>query len=543
MLVRPEAQPDQGLTPALPDPAVVDRTASKAASLIPVLLPYQQAWVSDSSPVKVCVKSRRIGISWAVACEAVFLASRKRDQGGMDVWYLSQSERDAKEFIRDCATWARVVDLWLSKKGSKAKTTATRPYQCKVRVLLDDGKTSVQATRIKFTSGHRITILPGKNPDVLRGKQGYVIFDEAALLDIDACLRAASALKMSMRAGRIAFISTQRGEANGFNKLVENVRAEKRGYKHYKLHEYRLRDAIAQGYYRRRCVMQGIPYSKRREKQFFEDCMAEPGAAQEYDCVPARDGEQYFPRDLIARCQRKGRPQVPLKLPSGWETQGTKESRAEFVARWCERELGPLLERLVKWEHHYIGQDFGRSAEGDLSAIAILALRDDKVRRQQIRSVPLIVELTGVPFPQQEQILEYIVTRLPNFGGGKWDGQGNGSSTAEFAVTTFGAGKCESVKPSRQWYEKWVPLVKGAMQLEELEIPDYGDLMRDFESFALDDSVPLLPKRRTKGTHGEKRHGDAAMAVIFAFAASKQPTTSTKYVGQVPSAKPKITAW
>src|SRR5690606_14613612 len=163
----------------------------KAASLIPVLLPYQQAWVSDSSPVKVCVKSRRIGISWAVACEAVFLASRKRDQGGMDVWYLSQSERDAKEFIRDCATWARVVDLWLSKKGSQAKTaTSTRPYTCKVRVLSDDGKTSVQATRIKFTSGFRITILPGKNPDVLRGKQGYVIFDEAALLDIDACLRA-----------------------------------------------------------------------------------------------------------------------------------------------------------------------------------------------------------------------------------------------------------------------------------------------------------------------------------------------------------------
>lgn len=523
-----------------PDPDVVERTASAAACLIPVLLPYQQAWVSDSSPVKVCVKSRRIGISWAVACEAVWLASRRKSQKGMDVWYLSQSERDAKEFIRDCAAWARVLDKRLAQKGSKARVSDG--VWKKVRVLHEDGKTSVLATQIKFTSGHRITILPGKNPDVLRGKQGYVIFDEAALLDIDACLLAAQALKMSMKAGRIAFISTQRGEGNRFNRLVQDVRARKREVRRWTLHEYRLRDAIAQGYYRRRCVMQGQRYSKVREKQFFEDCMAELGAAQEYDCIPARDGQQYLPRDLIEKCQRDGRPVVRLERPAGWEVKTPLEEQREFIAKWCEINLDPLLERLVSWENHYVGQDFGRSAKGDLSAIAPMAIRDDKDTHRQIRTVPFVIEMTGVPGHCQRQILDYLVPKLPNFGGGKWDGQGNGSDTAEHAVINYGADRCESVKPSRQWYEEWLPQYKSAMQVGEIEIPNYSDLRNDHEQFALDDSVPILPKKRTKGAHGEQRHGDAAFACVLAYAASKAPTVSTQWTGQVPGRDP-IVAW
>lgn len=550
MLIRPEAQPDQELTPPpLPDPAVVDRKASKAASLIPVLLPYQQAWVSDSSPVKVCVKSRRIGISWAVACEAVFLASRKRDQKGMDVWYLSQSERDAKEFIRDCATWARVVDLWMSKKGSSAKTTATRPYKC--RVLADDGKSSVQATRIKFTSGHRITILPGKNPDVLRGKQGYVIFDEAALLDIDACLRAAEALTMSLKEGRIAFISTQRGEGNGFNKkLVQAIKEKRKEVRGYKLHEYRLRDAIEQGYYQRWCAMRRRPYSKAREEQFFEACMAKVGAAQEFDCVPARDGEQYLPRDLLEKSQRAwaardhGAPVIRCERPAGWEVRGTEEARVADIDSWCRISLKPALERLVSWEHHDLGWDFGRSAKGDLSVCAIMARRDDKERRKQIRSVPFTVELSGVPFKQQAQIFDFIASNVPHFGAGKIDATGNGSYLGEHARQKWGT-KIEAIQfgaGARRWFETWMPQYKSALQAEELELPDYSDLTIDHEQFALDDSVPVLPKKRTKGEHGEQRHGDAALACVLAFAASKQPTTSMKNVGPVPTDRPRLTA-
>ena len=39
------------------------------------LLPYQARWVQDPAPVKVCVKSRRIGISWTEAYDDVVHAS------------------------------------------------------------------------------------------------------------------------------------------------------------------------------------------------------------------------------------------------------------------------------------------------------------------------------------------------------------------------------------------------------------------------------------------------------------------------------------
>lgn len=47
-----------------------------------VLLPYQRDWIADTSQVKVCEKSRRIGLSWAEAADAALTAA---SASGMDV--------------------------------------------------------------------------------------------------------------------------------------------------------------------------------------------------------------------------------------------------------------------------------------------------------------------------------------------------------------------------------------------------------------------------------------------------------------------------
>ena len=44
------------LAPVLPDTSALDIPA--------VLMPYQQRWVADTSPLKVIEKSRRTGITW-----------------------------------------------------------------------------------------------------------------------------------------------------------------------------------------------------------------------------------------------------------------------------------------------------------------------------------------------------------------------------------------------------------------------------------------------------------------------------------------------
>ena len=60
-----------------------------------VLLPYQQAWCADQSPVKLCEKSRRIGLSWGEAADTALLAASAK---GMDAWYIGYNKDMALEF-------------------------------------------------------------------------------------------------------------------------------------------------------------------------------------------------------------------------------------------------------------------------------------------------------------------------------------------------------------------------------------------------------------------------------------------------------------
>ena len=40
-----------------------------------VLLPYQKKWLDDKASVKVCEKSRRVGLTWAEAADAAVFQS------------------------------------------------------------------------------------------------------------------------------------------------------------------------------------------------------------------------------------------------------------------------------------------------------------------------------------------------------------------------------------------------------------------------------------------------------------------------------------
>ena len=84
-----------------PENKIEDRTPM-------ALLPYQQRWCADTSPVKLCEKSRRIGLSWGEAADTVLLAA---SANGMDSWYIGYNKDMAIEFIRDCANWAKFYGL------------------------------------------------------------------------------------------------------------------------------------------------------------------------------------------------------------------------------------------------------------------------------------------------------------------------------------------------------------------------------------------------------------------------------------------------
>ena len=58
-----------------------------------ILLPYQKEWLVNSKkyPVSIWEKSRRIGASWVVACEAVMNASKKNHP--VNTYYISYETR------------------------------------------------------------------------------------------------------------------------------------------------------------------------------------------------------------------------------------------------------------------------------------------------------------------------------------------------------------------------------------------------------------------------------------------------------------------
>lgn len=478
-----------------------------------LFLGYQARWFADRSQIKICTKSRQIGISWATAAEAVLVAGASKACGGMDVWYLSQSERDATEFTKDSGEWARAMQAGLVSSEVE-------------EMLLQDGEQSILVTVIRFASGYRITILPGNRPNALRGKKGLVIFDEAALLDLELCRAAADAFKMW--GGRLIFISTQSDEGSPWNKWLEDIAG---GKGRVSVHKITLLDACNDGLYKRICLVKRQEWSEQAEREFIEDLLAGPRANCEYLCIPSRITGGYFGRDLV-EARMELAPVLRLTLPERWELEGDEAWRTKFVDDWIESTLQPELKKLNPHHLHALGQDFGRAAKGDLSVLAPVAMSQTLDRK-----VPFLVELRGVPFEQQRQIHIALGDGLPKLIGIKIDQGGNGAYLAEKSQQHFGEHIVEKVSCGRPWYAEHVPRYKAALERGDMTIPKDADVLEDHMPWKVVDNIPLLPKKREKGTDGEQRHGDAAVALVLAFQASSMPAGKIESI-RAPKAGP-----
>ena len=75
-----------------------------------ILLRYQRRLLETTAlhQVTICEKSRRTGMTWAAAADAVLTASAAREAGGMDVFYMGYNLDMAREFIDTCAEWAEL---------------------------------------------------------------------------------------------------------------------------------------------------------------------------------------------------------------------------------------------------------------------------------------------------------------------------------------------------------------------------------------------------------------------------------------------------
>jgi phage FluMu gp28-like protein len=457
-----------------------------------VLLPYQQKWIEDQSPVKLWEKSRRIGASWAEAGDDALTAASK---DGMDVWYTGYNKDMALEFIEDSADWARHYNL-----------AAARIEE----FVFEDEKKDIQAFRLRFASGWKVVALSSR-PSNLRGKQGKAVIDEAAFHDdLQGLLKAAIAFLMW--GGKVAVISTHDGDENPFNELIGEIRA---GKKPYSLHRTTLDEALAQGLYERICLRLNRKWTPEAQADWRQELINFYGehADEELFCIPSRGSGIYLPRALIEACMDPDIPVLRWTCKTEFAQLSDRIREAEAAA-WCEEHLAPVLEKLEpNWPTSF-GEDFGRT--GDLTVILPLQQNPGLHYRP-----PCAIELRNVPFRQQEQVLFYLVDRLPRFSGGALDARGNGQYLAEVAMQRYGSWRIAQVMLSNEWYRDNMPRYKAAFEDGSITLPKDADILDDHRAVRMEKGVAKVPETlRSKGRDGGQRHGDAAVAGALAWYAA-----------------------
>lgn len=453
-----------------------------------VLLPYQQSWVADDADVAVWEKSRRIGASWCDACDAVMTAAPA--ENAMDALYIGYSEDMTREYIDDCAMWAKAFDF-----------AASAMDEC----VYEDEGIAIKAFRIDFASGKKILALSSR-PRSIRGKQGKVTIDEAAFHDdLPGLLKAA--LAMLIWGGKVRLLSSHNGDANPFNELIKDIRANKVPYS---LHRTTFDDALKDGLYDRVKLIQGDRLKEKTLAEWRTKIYAQYGdnAAEELDVIPSAGSGRYLTRMMIEACMKPGIPVVRLTHLDNFTLLPSHIREAE-TRDWCDELLAPLLAKLDPNLDHFFGEDFARN--GDLSCFWPLV----QTRKLDLVT-PFVVELRNVPFDQQRQILFYILDRLPRFRAGSMDARGNGQYLAEVAMQRYGT-RIVQVMLSQEWYRENMPPFKAAFEDAKLVLPQDVDILADLRTIVMEKGVAKVPdSARIRGSDGRERHGDTAIALALA---------------------------
>lgn len=488
------------LLKGLPDTASADAPA--------VLLPYQQRWVADSSPLKVSEKSRRTGLTWAEAADDVTVAARTKAKQGMNVHYIGYNMDMAIEYIEACAMWAKVLF-----------DVAARIEEGEEIFSEDDPDKSIKTYTIRFASGHRIVALSSR-PANLRGKQGRIVIDEAAFHDkLDELLKAA--LAMLIWGGDVRVISTHNGESNAFNELVQDI---KQGRRKGVVQTIDFRQAVREGLFQRVCIRRGIAWTAEAEQEWLDEVYEfyGSGASEELDVVPAHGSGAWLSTALIEARMDIDYPVLRFAAPKGFELRPESE-RELVVAEWLQFEVLPQIQRMDLQLVSGFGMDFGRS--GDLSV-----LLPHQITRLLKRVMPFAIELRNVPFAQQRQILYFVLDRIPRFRSGAMDARGNGQQLAEEAMQKYGASRIELVMATQQWYAEHMPPVKTAFEDATIVLPRDRDIRDDLRSVKVVRGIPTVPAERSQESGGGgKRHGDAAVAVALSWHASERDVVSPEF--------------
>ena len=424
------------------------------------LLPYQDRWVSDQAGLKVIEKSRRIGISWCEAYDAVLHAG---GETGGNVYYQSYNQEMTRGFIDDCADWARRLQVGFDAVGE---------------VLIKDAEKDVKAFRIGMASGREVLAMTSA-PRAFRskGRPGDLgIIDEAAFVD-DLSEVIKSALAFRVWGGRAHIISTHNGEANPFAALCRDIRED---LQPGSLHRVTFADALEQGLYKRICQITGKTWSPEAEAQWEADIRAEYGrhGAEELDVEPAAGSGAWLSWEIIRA----------LEHPDAGDPE--KAGRGHF----------------------YIGVDVARRR--DLWVAAVLERVGDVLWLREL------VVRHNIPFSEQRLIVRGLVARY-NPIRACVDQTGMGEAFVEQLQDDHGELRIEGVLLSAPRRLDVATALREAAEDKKLRIPADQDLRQDLHSVRAEGGGTGAPRllAETAVTDG---HADRFWALALACAAAAE---------------------
>lgn len=472
-----------------------------------VLLPYQQTWVADDSPLKIAEKSRRIGITWAEAADVALIASADREAGGQNVYYVGYNKDMTVEFIQAVAMWAKAYDFAAAEIEEG---------------IWEDGDKHIQTFIIRFpNSGFRVEALTSR-PSNLRGRQGVLILDEAAFHD-DLRELIKAAMAFLIWGGKVRIISTHDGEDNPFNELIKEIRAGKRKGT---VHRTTFAEAVEQGLYKRVCMRKGIEYDPDEEKAWVADIYSfyGDGASEELDVIPSKGGGKWLSQSLLDARKKENIPVIRFTAPVGWDNfeQVSEDTRNTEVLEFFNENLKPLLSQLAPKVKSYYGLDFARKK----NACSLWPLIEQKNTK---KTCPFVFEMFKTPYKQQEEFLKLIVAMLPNFSKGAHDAGGNGGFLAEAMQVKFGD-RIEAIMLTDSWYREHTPHFKAALEDGDIvDMPADQDIMEDHRAFVMIKGVARIPATGSN-SNNKDRHGDSGIAHLLADYASKNPSAPIEFI-------------
>jgi phage FluMu gp28-like protein len=312
---------------------------------------YQNRWIDDRELFKLAVKSARIGFTFGTAGEAVFDCL----EHPKTTWvYLAAAKHQALEFIEEAVT-------------PIAKAMREVAHTFPVEKFADEmGESEYLQHKVKFRNDSRIIALPS-NPRTARGYPGNVILDEFAHHEDSYSIWAAMTRQIAL-GHKIRVLSTPNGQQGKFYDLAK---------------DFGLADGVppvpnplfkddwsCHWIDAPMAIAQGCPIDLKKMRNLMKD---DDTFNQEFMCIFNASTGAWLPLELIANSEDAA---ATVDWPAGYEP------------------VGPL----------YGGIDVAR--EHDKTVLWV----DEQLG--EISITRLVLRLHGMPFPDQQRMLQPWVKRL-----------------------------------------------------------------------------------------------------------------------------------